>query len=55
MEINEHAQPTEPSLIVLEIRAHMAQLDRVDEIVRAVNSMRNAVGCPSCSMVATYG
>jgi hypothetical protein len=44
MEINEHAQPTEPSLIVLEIRARMAQLDRVDEIVSAIDSMRKMVG-----------
>jgi hypothetical protein len=45
MELKEQAQSTEPSAVVLEIRARMAQLDRVDEIVRAVNSMRNEVEC----------
>jgi hypothetical protein len=44
VEIKERAQPTEPSLIVLEIRARMAQLDRVDEIVSAIDSMRKTVG-----------
>ena len=45
MELKEQAQTAGPSAVVLEIRTRMAQLDRVDEIVRAVNSMRDAVGC----------
>ena len=45
MELKQQAQSTEPSAVVLEIRTRMAQLDRVDEIVRAVNTMRDAVGC----------
>ena len=55
MELKERNQPTEPSSVIQEIRAHMDKLDRVNEIVSAVDSMRNAVGCPSCSMCATYG
>jgi hypothetical protein len=47
MELKEHPQPIEPSPVIQEIRARMAQLDRVDEIVSAVDSMRNAVECPS--------
>ena len=45
MELKEQTQPAEPSAVVLEIRARMAQLDRGDEIVGAVNSMRDTVGC----------
>jgi hypothetical protein len=45
VELKEHAQPTEPSLVIQEIRARMEKLDLVDEIVGAVNSMRKAVGC----------
>jgi hypothetical protein len=30
----------QPSLVILEIRDRMAKLDRIDEIVHAVNSMR---------------
>jgi hypothetical protein len=55
VELKEQTHPTEPSAVIQEIRAHMEKLDLVDEIVGAVNSMRDAVGCPSCSMVATYG
>jgi hypothetical protein len=43
MELNRETQLAEPSPIVLEIRARMDKLDRVDEIVEAVASMRKAV------------
>jgi hypothetical protein len=33
----------QPTPVVLEIRTRLAKLDRVDEIVGAVNFMRNAV------------
>ncbi len=45
MELKEQAQPGEPSAVVLEIRARLAKLDQVDEIVGAINSMLDAVGC----------
>ena len=43
MELKEQAQSTEPSAVVLEIRARMAQLDKIDEILEAVASMLKAV------------
>jgi hypothetical protein len=55
VELKEQNQPTGPNSVIQEIRAHMDKLDRVDEIVSAVDSMHSAVGCPSCSMGATYG
>jgi hypothetical protein len=45
MELNQDMKPPEPSAVILEIRARMAKLDRVDEIVEAINSMCDAVGC----------
>jgi hypothetical protein len=45
MELNQAMKLPEPSAVVLEIRARMAKLDRVDEIVEAINSMCDAVGC----------
>lgn len=45
MELKEQTKPGEPSAVVLEIRGRMAQLDRADEIVRAVNSMRSVAEC----------
>ena len=50
MKLNPETPPVEPSLVVLEIRARMAQLDRIDEIVEAINSMRQAVGCPQFAL-----
>jgi hypothetical protein len=44
MELNQEKQLAEPSPIVLEIRARMDKLDRVDEILEAVTEMRKAVG-----------
>ena len=44
MELNRETQIAEPSPIVLEIRARMNKLDRADEILEAVTSMRKAVG-----------
>lgn len=44
MELNRETQLAEPSPIVLEIRARMAQLDKIDLILVAVASMRKAVG-----------
>lgn len=43
MELDPAMQPAEPSAIIMEIRSHLAKLDRIDEIVDAVNSMRDAV------------
>jgi hypothetical protein len=48
MELNQEKQLAEPSPIVLEIRARMDKLDRIDEIVEAVASMRKAVGLTTC-------
>jgi len=45
MEHNQEIKLPEPSAVVLEIRARMAKLDRVDEIVEAINSMCDAVRC----------
>jgi hypothetical protein len=45
MELNQDMKLPEPSAVVLEIRARMAKLDRVDEIVEAINSMCDAVRC----------
>jgi hypothetical protein len=43
MELDPEMQPAEPSPIIMEIRSHLVKLDRIDEIVDAVNSMRDAV------------
>jgi hypothetical protein len=40
MELDPETQSREPTLVVLELRSRMAKLDRVDEIVEAVDSMR---------------
>ena len=44
MELKEQTHPTESSAVIQEIRAHMDKLDRVNEIVSAVDSMRKTVG-----------
>ena len=44
MELKEQAQSKEPSIFIQEIRARMAKLDRVEEILLAVDSMREVVG-----------
>lgn len=42
MELDPELQAAELSPIIIEIRSHLAKLDRIDEIVDAVNSMRDA-------------
>jgi hypothetical protein len=55
MELNRETQLAEPSPIVLEIRARMNKLDRVDEIVGVVDSMREAFRSQNQRLNVTSG
>lgn len=44
MEVSTEIQVPEPSPVIREIQTRMAKLDRGDEIMGAVNAMRDAVG-----------